>query len=84
MFPNIQFIVTTHSPFVLNSIENVVIYDLGSKLRVGSEAGLSKLPYSGIVEGYFGASELSAKLMKCRALADWLARHPEGGKAWKK
>ena len=62
LFPNIQFIVTTHSPFVLNSIENVVIYDLGSKLRVGSEAGLSKLPYSGIVEGYFGAGELSAKL----------------------
>lgn len=62
LFPNIQFIVTTHSPFVLNSVENAVIYDLGSKKRVGSEAGLSKLPYSGIVEGYFGASELSAKL----------------------
>lgn len=27
-FPNIQFIVTTHSPFVLNSINNVVIYSL--------------------------------------------------------
>ena len=62
LFPNIQFIVTTNSPFVLNSVENAVIYDLGSKLRVGSEAGLSKLPYSGIVEGYFGVSELSAKL----------------------
>ena len=62
LFPNIQFIVTTHSPFVLNSVGNAVIYDLGSKLRVGSEAGLSKLPYSGIVEGYFGAGELSAKL----------------------
>ena len=62
LFPNIQFIVTTNSPFVLNSVENAVIYDLGSKLCVGSEAGLSKLPYSGIVEGYFGVSELSAKL----------------------
>ena len=62
LFPNIQFIVTTNSPFVLNSVENAVIYDLGSKLRVGSEAGLSKLPYSGIVEGYFGVSELSDKL----------------------
>ena len=62
LFPNIQFIVTTNSPFVLNSVETAVIYDLGSKLRVGSEAGLSKLPYSGIVEGYFGAEELSAKL----------------------
>lgn len=27
-FPKIQFIVTTHSPFILNSIENSVIYDL--------------------------------------------------------
>ena len=62
LFPNIQFIVTTSSPFVLNSVETAVIYDLGSKLRVGSEAGLSKLPYSGVVEGYFGAEELSAKL----------------------
>lgn len=62
LFPNIQFIVTTHSPFVLSSVDNAVIYDLGRKQRVGSEAGLSKLPYSGIVEGYFGASELSSKL----------------------
>ena len=64
LFPNIQFIVTTHSPFVLSSVDNAVIYDLGRKQRVGSEAGLSKLPYSGIVEGYFGASELSAQLKK--------------------
>ena len=64
LFPNIQFIVTTHSPFVLSSVDNAVIYDLGRKQRVGREAGLFKLPYSGIVEGYFGASELSAKLKK--------------------
>ena len=64
LFPNIQFVVTTHSPFVLSSVDNAVIYDLGRKQRVGSEAGLFKLPYSGIVEGYFGASELSAQLKK--------------------
>lgn len=62
LFPNIQFIVTTHSPFVLNSVENAVIYDLGNNMRIDSEDGLYKLPYSGIVEGYFGASELSAKI----------------------
>lgn len=28
IFHNIQFIVTTHSPFILNSLDNVVIYDL--------------------------------------------------------
>lgn len=28
MFPNLQFIVTTHSPFVVNSLENAVVYEL--------------------------------------------------------
>lgn len=28
LFPNVQFIITTHSPFVINSVENVVIYDV--------------------------------------------------------
>ena len=62
LFPKIQFIVTTHSPFVLNSIANAVVYDLERKKGVYTEEGLSHLPYSGIVEGYFGESELSAKL----------------------
>ena len=62
LFPKIQFIVTTHSPFVLNSISNVVVYDLETKTLVNTAEGLSSLPYSGIVEGYFGVSELSTKL----------------------
>ena len=62
MFPNIQFIVSTHSPFVLSSVSNAIVYDLADGLRVDSKEGLSNLPYSGIVEGYFGASELSEKL----------------------
>lgn len=49
-FPNIQFIVTTHSPFVLNSVGNVVVYDLEKKIRM---EGLSNYSYDGIVEGYF-------------------------------
>lgn len=60
LFPNIQFIVTTHSPFVLNSLENAVIYDLESRTLV--EKGLSDVPYSGIVEGYFNTDELSDEL----------------------
>lgn len=60
LFPNIQFIVTTHSPFVLNSLENAVIYDLESRTLV--EKGLSDIPYSGIVEGYFNTDELSDEL----------------------
>lgn len=49
-FPRIQFIVTTHSPFVLNSIENAVIYDLEKNLLVSDLSGYA---YDGIVEGYF-------------------------------
>lgn len=60
IFPNIQFIVTSHSPFILNSIRNVVIYDLEKNLLV--ENGLDNVPYDGIVEGYFGADKLSDAL----------------------
>lgn len=62
LFPNIQFVVTTHSPFILNSMKDVVIYDLANHILVDSEEGLSNLPYSGIVEGYFNASALSNRL----------------------
>lgn len=62
VFPNIQFIVTSHSPFILNSLENVVIYDLEKHLLV--ENGLDDVPYEGIVEGYFGADKLSDTLRK--------------------
>lgn len=60
IFPNIQFIVTTHSPFILNSIENAVIYDLENHVLV--EDGLENVPYDGIVEGYFRADKLSDTL----------------------
>ena len=59
-FPNIQFIVTSHSPFIVNSIENVVIYDLENEILV--EHGLDDVPYDGIVEGYFRADKLSGIL----------------------
>ena len=60
IFPNVQFIVTTHSPFILNSLENVVIYDLGNHTLV--ENGLTEVPYEGIVEGYFQADSMSDEL----------------------
>ena len=60
LFPNIQFIITTHSPFILSSLDNAVIYDLQNRTLV--ENGLEKLPYEGIVEGYFKADTLSAEL----------------------
>ena len=60
MFPRLQFIVTTHSPFVVNSLDNVVIYDLENHIMARN--GLTNVTYSGVVEGYFRADELSAKL----------------------
>ena len=59
-FPNIQFIVSTHSPFIINSIENATIYDLEKHLLV--KDGLSDIPYGGIVEGYFNADVMSKLL----------------------
>lgn len=59
-FPNIQFVVSTHSPFILNSLENVMIYDLENHVIV--ENGLTDVPYDGIVEGYFNVDRMSAML----------------------
>lgn len=60
MYPKIQFIVSTHSPFILSSIDNAVIFDLENKTLVSD--GLANLPYEGIVEGYFETDRLSDEL----------------------
>lgn len=60
MFPNVQFVISTHSPFILNSLDNVVVYDLENHLLV--EHGLTDIPYDGIVEGYFRVDSMSALL----------------------
>ncbi len=61
VFPNIQFIVTTHSPFVISSAENCVIYDLENNTLVTDDM-LKDYTLSGIIKGYFGADTLSAEL----------------------
>lgn len=55
-FPKIQFIVTTHSPFVLNSIENAVVFDLEKKILVEDMTGYS---INSIVESYFDSDNYS-------------------------
>lgn len=60
VFPNIQFIVTTHSPFILNSAKNSVIYDLENRTLV--KDGLTDLSYEGVVKGYFKVDDLSREL----------------------
>lgn len=58
-FPNIQFVISTHSPFILNSIDNAVIYDLENKQQV---TDLSGFAYEGVVEGYFNIDQYSEKV----------------------
>lgn len=55
-FPNVQFVVTTHSPFILNSIENSVIYDLENHKQVED---LSNYSYEAVIETYFNVSKYS-------------------------
>ncbi len=49
-FPRIQFIVTTHSPFILNSIDNAVVFDLENKIKLEEPSEISSLA---LVEKYF-------------------------------
>lgn len=56
IFPKIQFIVTTHSPFILNSISNSVIFDLENQTLVSDLSGYS---VEGIIEGYFDSDKYS-------------------------
>lgn len=50
-FPNIQFIVTTHSPFVLNSMPDAVAFDLEHRKVLDN---LTEYSYESLAEGYFG------------------------------
>lgn len=60
-FPKIQFIVTTHSPFVLSSIKNAVICDLEKRIVTEDLSGYSS---ELLVESYFGSDKYSLVLQK--------------------
>lgn len=55
-FPKVQFIITTHSPFVVSSVDNAVIYDLTSLQQVDN---LSMYSYESILEGLFDVNPIS-------------------------
>ncbi|MBK3518786.1 AAA family ATPase [Carboxylicivirga marina] len=75
VFPNIQFIVTTHSPFVLSSIDNAVAYDLEKQESLDD---LSTYSYEALAEGYFNvsseSSHLDCKLKRFEELLDLVER----------
>ena len=55
-FPKIQFIVSTHSPFVVSSISDAVIYDLSSLQQIDD---LSMYSYEAILSGLFNINPVS-------------------------
>jgi len=73
-FPRVQFIITTHSPFVVSSVDDVVIYDL-SKLEQVED--LSMYSYEAVLEGLFGILPVSSLLQQnIKKLAELLKRSP--------
>lgn len=59
IFPKIQFIVTTHSPYILNSISNAKAYDLERQVELDNLSGFSS---DDLAEGYFEADAYSDEL----------------------
>lgn len=51
VFPNVQFIITTHSPFVLSSMSNAIAFDLEHREVISD---LTDYSYDSLAEGYFG------------------------------
>jgi predicted ATP-binding protein involved in virulence len=73
-FPKIQFIVTTHSPFVVSSVDDAVIYDLSSLEHVDE---LSMYSYDSIISGLFNTIPISKILQdKVLKLADLIKSNP--------
>jgi len=60
-FPNLQFIITTHSPFVLSSIENSVVCDLQNRIVTKDLSGYS---YDALIESYFSSNKYSELLIE--------------------
>jgi predicted ATP-binding protein involved in virulence len=70
-FPKIQFIISTHSPFVLSSVANAVICDLEKRIVTQDLSGYS---YDALIESYFKSDKyseiLKSKAVRYEALAD--------------
>ncbi|HCM1976366.1 TPA: ATP-binding protein [Salmonella enterica subsp. houtenae serovar 47:z36:-] len=58
-FPQIQFIVSTHSPFVIQSVSDAIIFNLSTLDQMGD---LSLYSYTAIIQGLLGEGVSSDKL----------------------
>jgi predicted ATP-binding protein involved in virulence len=59
-FPNIQFIVTTHSPFVLMSTPDTMVFDLAQNEPITDD--LSYYTYSAVMKGLWKVKPISVTL----------------------
>ncbi|MRJ44855.1 AAA family ATPase [Idiomarina loihiensis] len=71
-FPNLQFIITTHSPFVLSSIESSVVCDLQNRIVTEDLSGYS---YDALIESYFSSNKYSEKLIEKINKFEWLSKN---------
>ncbi|NVN94079.1 MAG: AAA family ATPase [Bacteroidetes bacterium] len=58
-FPKLQFIVSTHSPFVLSSLSNTTICDLETRTVTTDLSGYS---YDALIESYFQTDKYSEEI----------------------
>lgn len=58
-FPNIQFVVTTHSPFVVSSVEDAVVIDMETGETIDQKVELWNYSYEALVEGFFDTEKFS-------------------------
>ncbi|MDR3047757.1 MAG: ATP-binding protein [Bacteroidales bacterium] len=59
-FPNIQFIVTTHSPFVLMSAPGTVVFDLAKNEPITED--LSYFTYSAVMKGLWNIKPIPVRI----------------------
>lgn len=81
IFPQFQFIVATHSPALIASIPDAVVYDLRKKKQFLS-SDYQGIPYGVVMTEHFGISsdidlDSTSKLLRSRALAQQVSRTPD-------
>lgn len=75
-FPNLQFIITTHSPFVLSSIESSVVCDLQNLIVTEDLSGYS---YDALIESYFSSNKYSEIIIEKINKFEWLSKNRSKG-----
>lgn len=73
-FPEVQFIITTHSPFVLMSVDDTIIYDISKMEKVEN---VSLYSYDAVLEGIFNVLPISLLLEEKIRLLSKLAENPK-------